>query len=236
MLKPVILLVVGFIILFALFTGYRLLRLSMNVVSYRKFWAKEALASPAVDDFVYVALGDSAAQGIGASKPLKGYVGLVAAHVEEKTGRNVRIINLSVSGAKLKEVLDKQLPQLNLIPRIDLITIEAGVNDVPSFDETKFTADFDELVGKLPPGTVISDIPSFRGGIKGSLSDTSLTAANIATIAIGSRSDLHITHLFNATNSQGFKDFAADLFHPSDKGYQNWSKAFIDAIDEAHLL
>ena len=50
-------------------------------------------------DLVYVALGDSAAQGIGASTSDNGYVGLVADRLRERTGNPVLGVNLSRSGA-----------------------------------------------------------------------------------------------------------------------------------------
>ena len=47
----------------------------------------------------YVAIGDSAAQGIGASRPDRSYVGVLADDIHAATGRSVRVINLSISGA-----------------------------------------------------------------------------------------------------------------------------------------
>lgn len=58
-----------------------------------------------------MALGDSAAQGVGVDDPADGYVSLVGRHLAEITGRNVRIVNLSVSGATVKTLLtDHRMP------------------------------------------------------------------------------------------------------------------------------
>ncbi len=51
-------------------------------------------------DLLYVALGDSTAQGIGASRPGNGYVGILADRIRALSGRTVRTVNLSVSGAR----------------------------------------------------------------------------------------------------------------------------------------
>lgn len=59
---------------------------------------------------LYVAPGDSAAQGIGASDPQRGYVGLLAKRLRDNAGRPVQIVKLSRSGARIKDVLDTQVP------------------------------------------------------------------------------------------------------------------------------
>ncbi len=51
-------------------------------------------------------------RAFGASKPWKGYVGLLAAKIAEVTSRPVHIINLGVNGAKVQDVIDKQIPLL----------------------------------------------------------------------------------------------------------------------------
>src|SRR5690606_20312357 len=94
------------------------------------------------DDLVYVALGDSTAQAIGASKPEYGYVGLVKEYLENKTNKNVAVINISVSGAKLSDVIAEQIPKLKDLPKADVLTIEIGANDVINFNRKKFEKDF----------------------------------------------------------------------------------------------
>lgn len=80
----------------------RLWRLRRSVGRYAAFWrnrqrAQEADgAGDAQGGLLYVALGDSAAQGIGASRPDRGYVGLLAAALEQAGGRPVQLVNLSV--------------------------------------------------------------------------------------------------------------------------------------------
>ncbi|MGH3802121.1 MAG: GDSL-type esterase/lipase family protein, partial [Pseudonocardiaceae bacterium] len=75
-----------------------------------------------------VMLGDSLMQGIGASKPIKGLAGLAAAHVAQRTGRTVRITNLSRTGAKVAEVLTDQLPGAPL-EEADIVLVCVSAND-----------------------------------------------------------------------------------------------------------
>lgn len=82
-------------ILLAIFGALLLLELIalfwlyLSVGSYQKFWQKKATE---VGEITYLALGDSAAQGIGASSPMRGYVGAVARRIEAQTGKRVRVV------------------------------------------------------------------------------------------------------------------------------------------------
>jgi len=218
--------------LLVVLTGYRLIRLKVSVTTYRLYWAKLAFEKPTPDDFIYVALGDSTAQAIGASKPSNGYVALVGKHIEQKTGKKVHIINLSVSGAKIQDVINDQLPKLSKIPKVDMVTIEIGANNVATYDEAEFTAEFSGLLDKLPVGTYVADVPSFAGGRKRGLSKTSEQAAAVADQLIVQRPQLNVVKLYDKTKGQGLNDFAADYFHPNNSGYKNWAAAFIEAIEK----
>ncbi|HEX5797987.1 MAG TPA: hypothetical protein VFX79_01410 [Candidatus Saccharimonadales bacterium] len=103
-----IFLAILFVIL--VFFAARLGELYTQLARYQKYWTSSNLEDINKHDFVYVALGDSAAQGIGASTPLKGYVGLIAEELQKGREKDVKVINLSKSGAKIADVLQAQLP------------------------------------------------------------------------------------------------------------------------------
>ena len=76
-------------------------------------------------------LGDSTAQGIGASGYDKGYVGQLRRILEERTGKTWRVLNLSKSGARAADVLATRLPRLEALGTLpDLVTVAIGSNDV----------------------------------------------------------------------------------------------------------
>ncbi len=91
----------------------------------RAAWRRRA-ARPG--ELLYVAIGDSAAQGIGARID-SGYVGLLMARLARLSGRTVRTVDLSRYGARVESVLAEQLPQLAELDA-DLVTVAVGVNDV----------------------------------------------------------------------------------------------------------
>ena len=75
----------------------------------RRAWARRAQQP---GELLYVAIGDSAAQGVGARDLDASYVGLLAARCSGRPGRTVRVVNLSRYGARLADALDRQLPEL----------------------------------------------------------------------------------------------------------------------------
>jgi len=109
---------------------------------------------------LYVAIGDSAALGIGATSPGGGYVGIVADAIAARTGREVRVRNLSIDGATLDVVLREELPRLaGLEP--DVVTLGIGANDVWTFDPRRFREQYERICAALPPQTVVAELPSF---------------------------------------------------------------------------
>ena len=55
--------------------------LFFTVGNYKNFWANKSQES---GEITYLALGDSAAQGIGATSPMRGYVGIIAKRLDDK--------------------------------------------------------------------------------------------------------------------------------------------------------
>jgi lysophospholipase L1-like esterase len=217
------------------FFAARLGELYTQLARYQKYWSKANLIPVSHNDFVYVALGDSAAQGVGASKPDKGYVGLIAKELQQNRQEKVKTINLSKSGARISDVINVQLP---LYKKLDLtnrhvITIEIGANDITVFNKQKFENEMQELMSKLPKNTIISDLPSFSGS-RYAMHEPRVLQANeiISRLAVEHGFKPAELHKRVAAN-HGLRTFAADMFHPSDYGYKvNWTAAFMERINE----
>lgn len=212
-----------------------LLYLVFSVNSFTQYW-KEEIAKPAPKDaLVYVALGDSAAQGVGAYRATDGYVGQFAKRLGAKHNRPVRVVNMSVSGAKIQDVIDKQLPQLkNYKP--DVITLDIGGNDIKTFEAQKFTSEFTELVSQLPAGTIVADVPYFGGRTQlpflgGGTPEKLVLVANTIIADATKDKPLKIVPIHDISkerNGRRIWNYAPDYFHPSNLGYKAWSDAFWD--------
>jgi acyl-CoA thioesterase-1 len=195
--------------------------LYFSVGNYKNFWANKSQES---SEITYLALGDSAAQGIGATSPMRGYVGIIAKRLEEKTGKKVRVINLSVTGAKMSDYLEIQAPRIAEI-NADYVTIEIGANDIPTFDQNKFRSEFISVLESLPDNAYISNMPLFNS--RPSSRNPAKEAGVIIEQEIRNYPSLNLADLQKQTSeNQSIFGFAPDLFHPNNLSYKNWADAF----------
>ncbi|MBC7943356.1 SGNH/GDSL hydrolase family protein [Candidatus Saccharibacteria bacterium] len=198
-----------------------LIWLASTVSTYKNFWQQKAKQP---GEITYLALGDSAAQGIGATSPSRGYVGLIAERMQKYANKNVRIINLSKTGAKMGDYLSEQAPQIRYI-KADLVTIEIGANDVAAFDPNKYRLDFKQVLASLPEGAYVANMPVFNS--RPLSTDKARQASKIIKEELKSYSKLHFVDLQQQTTEhQSIFGFAPDLFHPNDFSYVNWADAF----------
>ena len=200
--------------------------LYLSIGKYDTFWNSKAKDD---GEITYLALGDSTAQGIGATNPMRGYVGIIAKSIEQRTGKSVRIVNTSVTGAKMNDYLSDQAP---IIPTIkpDLVTIEIGANDVGKFDASTYRATFKKVLRTLPDGTYVSNMPRFNSR-PGSTQDAK-NASKIIKEELENYPALKFVDLQTETEqNQSIFGFAPDLFHPNNLSYKNWANAFLKKID-----
>jgi lysophospholipase L1-like esterase len=192
------------------------------------YWREQTAAT---GELVYVAIGDSAAQGIGASRPANSYVGVLARHIRDHIGHPVRVVNLGISGATVRIAIDSELPRLNKL-QPDILTVSIGANDMANFDEATFRRDIHELFAALPSHAIVADIPSFYFLPAG----RHVRIANRIVRETAAEFGLAVVPLHARTDVQGIwgvsTQFAGDLFHPNDRGYRVWASAFRDAVDE----
>jgi acyl-CoA thioesterase I len=190
-------------------------------------WWRDLAKSPG--DLLYVAIGDSAAQGIGASAPHRGYVGLLAEHIRQQSGRTLRVINLSVSGATVALAVRDQLPRfLKLKP--DIVTVAIGANDIALWDPVTFETDIRHLFATLPPFAIVADLPCFHLPHN----ERKVAVANRILRQVAAEQRLTVAPLHAITKRQGLRSVATqvanDMFHPNDRGYRVWADAFLPAV------
>lgn len=215
----------------------------------RRYWEHQLIH--ALDDLesrapenerplIYVAFGDSAAQGLGADEVGEGYVPRIAMGLEHATGREVVLLNLSLSGGTVASVLGTQLPQLNglelhgkpLVP--DVVTLDIGGNDVGLdwLDLSEFRARYRQLCEQLPAGTFIADIPTFKP-----LRVATRAQEMSAIIREEASKRHHVVELEALSESLSLRDYmvkyhAPDLFHPNSPWYELWAQEFLNKMSE----
>ena len=203
-----------------------LLWLRNTVSVYGNFWLDNAKVD---GEITYLALGDSAAQGIGATSPLKGYVGLIAKDIQTKTGKTVRTINVSKTGAKMDDYLKDQAPIIKTM-KPDIITVEIGANDIAAFNATEYRAKFKKVLATLPDGSYVSNMPLFNS--RPGSTENAKQASKIIAEELRAYPKLIFVDLETETQqNQSIFGFAPDLFHPNNLSYKNWANAFLKKID-----
>ncbi|WP_244284160.1 SGNH/GDSL hydrolase family protein [Agromyces badenianii] len=193
---------------------------------HSKWWRDHAKLD---GELLYVAIGDSAAQGIGASRPDRSYVGVLADEVREVTGRSVRVVNLSVSGATTTLAVRDQLPRFRGL-RPDVVTVAIGANDIAEWNPAAFDRNIRSIFAELPAHAVVADLPCFHLPHN----ERKVAEANRMLRAAARDHGLVVAPLHEVTRRQGLRgiltQFARDMFHPNDHGYAVWADAFRPAL------
>lgn len=144
----------------------------------------------------------------------------------------MQVLNLSSSGARIDDVLTHQLPRL-AAPQPDLVTVGIGGNDLLTYDPEAYVQQMTALTAALPAGTVIADAPYL---MHGHWERDAEQAADLLTRSARGHG-LIVAPLHDALRREGWwamaTRFAADFFHPNDRGHRVWAKAFWGGIREA---
>jgi acyl-CoA thioesterase I len=182
---------------------------------------------------LWVVLGDSTAQGLGAPSPRGGYVGQALHQLRRRTGQPWRVLNLSVSGALIRDVLADQIPLLPEAP--DLVTCGIGANDVLYSTPARLFSDMRAVLAAVPERTVVLDLPLPAGfwGIVGRISVPYITRINRVIHEVARDRELPVAEVSAHFTAPWAGKFACDSFHPSQDGYRDWTRALLAAIPPA---
>jgi len=198
-------------------------RVHAQVAVYAKAWDEANALALAATGPLWVVLGDSTAQGIGAPSPDQGYVGQVHRLLEETTGQAWRVLNLSKSGERAAGLLATQIPRLEALDVVpDLVTCAIGSNDVIRRTPLpQLERDLREILGHLPPGSVVATLPAglFRDRVDAVIRSAA-AAGGLRVADVGAR-----------TGPPWEGKYAEDRFHPGALGYADWAAAFAEALD-----
>ena len=199
-----------------------------QVARYASAWEQANGRDLAVDGPLWVVLGDSTAQGIGAPSWAEGYVGQLRRALDAGSDRPWRVVNLSKSGARAADVADRQLPLMDGLPvRPDLVTCAIGANDIvrrtplPALEAT-----FGRIIAGLPPRAVVATLPK---GLHAERTE----AVNRYLRAEGPKAGLVVADVWARTGPPWRGKLAADGFHPGALGYAEWAAAFAEALGVA---
>jgi lysophospholipase L1-like esterase len=200
--------------------------------TFAEYWTQQNETALAADGPLWVVLGDSTAQGLGATSPLHGYVGQVAKVLDERSGRPWRILNLSRAGAQAAHVLNDQLPLLEALGTApDLVTCGIGSNDILGTVPKKVHSNLRQLIQRLPSSSVVMDLllPD-RFWTVGGICSPYVAGINRTIHAAAAERGLPVAELSRHVRPPWRGKLAPDSFHPNNLGYQHQTNALLAAL------
>ena len=191
---------------------------------YRAWWDEQNERTLAAAGPLWIAFGDSIAQGIGASAPDRGYVGQLLARLRAADGRPWRVLNVSYSGGRLGDVRRRQLdaarPHLH---EAEVVTCGVGVNDLIHTGFRHAPGRIRALTRELPSNAVVATVPH-------GFSLWRTMAYNTLVRREARHAGLRVAEVWVHTRRPYTGKLCADHFHPSDAGHADWCAAFADAL------
>lgn len=160
--------------------------------------------------------------------PEHSYVGVIAERLAASFGTTIRVVNLAVSGAKARNVLHSQIPQLSAMPAPDFLTCVIGGNDVAwtrAFCGDDFARDIQAVATHVPGGSVLGLVPHFVHSPYARRARSANRAIRDAARARGHAvADIHAAT--KTLSLRGYlRTFAEDYFHPNRAGHMLWAEA-----------
>lgn len=196
-----------------------------DVTPFGEAWQRDNVPALGETGPLWVALGDSLTQGVGAPAHDRGWVGQLRDRLRAG-GTPVRVVNLGVSGAKTVDVLERQLPVLETLDA-ELVTVMIGSNDLMRPRNRRQLVDrFTRMLHRLPPGAVVTTLPN----------PSRVAAAVNTTIGrIAADRGLVVAELRDPRLGSWRGRLAADHFHPNERGYRGIAEVVAESITGAVL-
>ena len=191
----------------------------------------------------FTVLGDSTAAGLGASGPERAYATVLARRLADD-GWAVELAGYGVSGARVKDVLEEQVP-LALQSAPDLVFVAIGANDVTHVTplaevERDMRSAIDRL---LASGTAlaVAGPPDMRAAawLEPLRSLAGWRGRQVARVVakVAAERDVPVVPLAELAGpyfaSNPVDAYGGDDFHPGDGGYRAWAEAIYPALVEA---
>lgn len=194
-----------------------------QVEPYASAWDRHNREAAEATGPLWVALGDSATQGIGATEWHRSWIMTVLDRLRQKTGEPWRLVNLAMSGGRFRDVSDTQVPVMKeFLPAADLVTCVIGSNDMMwRRGSDRVLADAIIVAESLPARTLLSRL----GGPGRRPSEINQRFRKIAA-----ERDLDLFQVWGWPSAKGA--LADDRIHPSDLGYRYMADCAWEALEK----
>jgi acyl-CoA thioesterase-1 len=203
---------------------------------------RRLLPAAGTSEIIYVALGDSTVEGIGATSAATNYPSRIAERLRAHYPQT-RLYNLGVAGATAGDVVATQLERAVAL-RPALVTLSIGPNDVTlGVAAEEYARNVDRILRTLHDRTsavtVVNLLPDLaitpRFASSPRRAEVGRRAAELNTnLAVAARRvGAEIVDLYTYSRSEVPRHpelVASDGYHPSDAGYARWAEVMWESI------
>lgn len=188
-----------------------------DVEPYARAWQEHNARAAAADGPLWVVIGDSMAQGIGAGAYDRSWAGQLA----DRLGSRYRMVNLSQHGARVDDALHRQWAAATALGPIALVTVMIGANDLIRRELRAGLPDrFSALLDALPADAAVANMPNPGREVR----------EIDALLRARTRQGLILADM-TGPRTRGWRGkLAADHFHPNDRGYAAIADVWFDAL------
>lgn len=183
---------------------------------HAQFWDEWNAEAAAAQGPLWIALGDSTSQGIGSPDPLKSWIPLVLDRLKIATGDPWRVINLGITGAQFRDIVDYQLPRIDQLQadghEPQIMSFLAGANNLMAAGTwPQATDELTTILDAMTPRSVVARVGVHHAG-------NSLMARkfNRTIEAIAAEKEFELFWPWKWPSRDGMGD---DKWHPGPKGY-----------------
>lgn len=203
---------------------------------------QRALPLDGTAPLLYVALGDSTVEGVGARHPAGGYVHHLYARLRTRYPA-ARLVNLGVGGATAADVRELQLPRA-LALRPHVVTLSVGPNDVvrgvpAATYRSQMQAILEALAHSTEAVIVVNLLPDltvtrrFRHSPEAPLVGRRTAELNAILRDLARTYPVVLVDLYMASRREvpaRPELLAEDGYHPSDAGHARWAELMWEAL------
>jgi lysophospholipase L1-like esterase len=190
-------------------------------------------------------IGDSTALGQGGDTIQEGFSFQYAEYLSRKQGININITNIGVSGARVQDILQNQIPKAKEL-NWDVLMVSLGANDVTAIDSiSNFQLDmgtFTQTIKQFKKPVIWLNIPDFISAplllppLHLFLSHRANEFNDIINSYCHQLERAYCIDIFNKARDQFVQNkytfFAKDLYHPSKNGYQHWKNIITEFVPD----
>ncbi len=180
------------------------------------FWDEQNRAALEDDGPLWIAFGDSSTQGIGAADPHDSWAWRILELLRAEIDPAWRLLNLSITGAQYRDVIEHQLPRLDQRRHANdppsLVTLLAGANNLMA------PATWPGLTGEVRTTLAALDEHAVvaRTGVSGRANSIMARRINSVVHEFAERRSFHLFWPWDWPSRDGM---GVDKWHPSAIGY-----------------